>query len=210
MLSVGLHCRLIGRPARIGALERFLDHCAAAPEDLGVPPRGHRTPLDCNPSIRRCGVSSLMQPLEAAEASVWLKRYRNLADSRMGAKALSASDDFFADKQRMLQPGEPEWRAGVYDDHGKWMDGWESRRRRDAAHDHCIIQLAVAGKLRLLEIDTRYFTGNYPPFRLGRGRTARSRARCTDGLAAAAAAGGAAWRSAPVLPCRVGGKSARI
>jgi len=105
-----------------------------------------------------------MQPLEAAEASVWLKRYRNLADSRMGAKALSASDDFFADKQRMLQPGEPEWRAGVYDDHGKWMDGWESRRRRDAAHDHCIIQLAVAGKLRLLEIDTRYFTGNYPPF----------------------------------------------
>jgi allantoicase len=105
-----------------------------------------------------------MQPLDAGEASAWLERYRNLADSRLGAKALSASDDFFADKQRLLQPGEPEWRAGVYDDHGKWMDGWESRRRRDAAHDHCIIQLAVAGKLRLLEIDTRYFTGNYPPF----------------------------------------------
>ncbi len=26
MLSVGLHCRLAGRPARIAALERFLDH----------------------------------------------------------------------------------------------------------------------------------------------------------------------------------------
>jgi allantoinase len=26
MLSVGLHCRIIGRPARIGALERFLDY----------------------------------------------------------------------------------------------------------------------------------------------------------------------------------------
>ncbi|MDJ0391901.1 allantoinase PuuE [Rhodococcus sp. G-MC3] len=26
MLSVGLHCRLVGRPARIAALERFLDH----------------------------------------------------------------------------------------------------------------------------------------------------------------------------------------
>jgi len=26
MLSVGLHCRLIGRPGRIGALERFLDY----------------------------------------------------------------------------------------------------------------------------------------------------------------------------------------
>ncbi|WP_264069854.1 allantoinase PuuE [Mycolicibacterium komossense] len=26
MLSVGLHCRLVGRPARVAALERFLDH----------------------------------------------------------------------------------------------------------------------------------------------------------------------------------------
>ncbi|MSX08365.1 MAG: allantoinase PuuE [Actinobacteria bacterium] len=26
MLSVGLHCRLVGRPARMAALERFLDH----------------------------------------------------------------------------------------------------------------------------------------------------------------------------------------
>jgi len=109
-------------------------------------------------------VSSLTQPLDVAEAASWVKRYRNLADSRLGAAALSASDDFFADKERMLQPGEPEWRAGVYDDNGKWMDGWESRRRRDAGHDHCIIQLAVPGTLRLLEIDTRYFTGNYPPF----------------------------------------------
>ena len=109
-------------------------------------------------------MSSLTSPLEAAEPSPWLKRYRNLADSRLGAKALSASDEFFAARERMLQPGEPEWRAGVYDENGKWMDGWESRRRRDAGHDHCIIQLAVAGILELLEIDTRYFTGNYPPF----------------------------------------------
>jgi len=26
MLSIGLHCRLVGRPARIAAVERFLDH----------------------------------------------------------------------------------------------------------------------------------------------------------------------------------------
>jgi peptidoglycan/xylan/chitin deacetylase (PgdA/CDA1 family) len=26
MLSVGLHCRLVGRPARTAALQRFLDH----------------------------------------------------------------------------------------------------------------------------------------------------------------------------------------
>ena len=29
MLSVGLHCRLVGRPARLAALERFLDHLQA-------------------------------------------------------------------------------------------------------------------------------------------------------------------------------------
>src|ERR1700676_2243399 len=88
----------------------------------------------------------------------------NLADERLGAIAIFATDEFFAPLERMLKPGEPEWRAGVYDDHGKWMDGWESRRRRDAGHDHCIIRLAVPGTLQLLEIDTRYFTGNYPPF----------------------------------------------
>jgi allantoicase len=91
-------------------------------------------------------------------------RSTNMADERLGARALFATDDFFAPMTRMLNPGEPEWRAGVYDDHGKWMDGWESRRRRDQGHDYCIVQLAGPCKLALLEIDTRYFTGNYPPY----------------------------------------------
>ena len=88
----------------------------------------------------------------------------NLADPRLGAAALFASDEFFAPKERLLNPAEPEWRAGVYDDHGKWMDGWESRRRRDGGFDHCLIRLAAAGTLSLLEIDTRHFTGNFPPY----------------------------------------------
>jgi len=91
------------------------------------------------------------------------RRYINLADPRLGAAVLSASDEFFGPKERLLKPGEPEWRAGVYDEHGKWMDGWETRRRRDAGHDHCIVQLAAPGTLAALDIDTRHFTGNYPP-----------------------------------------------
>ena len=87
----------------------------------------------------------------------------NLADERLGAAGLSASDEFFAPLQRLLQAGEPEWRAGVYDDHGKWMDGWETRRRRGPGHDHCVIRLAAPSRLSLLDIDTRHFTGNYPP-----------------------------------------------
>jgi allantoicase len=87
----------------------------------------------------------------------------NLADDRLGAVGLSCSDEFFAPLQRMLQASEPEWRAGVYDAHGKWMDGWETRRHRGSGHDHCIVQLAAPCSLSLLDIDTRYFTGNYPP-----------------------------------------------
>ena len=26
MMSIGMHCRLLGKPGRIGALRRFLDH----------------------------------------------------------------------------------------------------------------------------------------------------------------------------------------
>jgi allantoicase len=89
--------------------------------------------------------------------------YVNLADARLGARSLSASDEFFAPAERMLQPGEPQWREGVYDDHGKWMDGWETRRRRDAGYDYCIVRLAGPCTLAALDIDTRYFTGNYPP-----------------------------------------------
>lgn len=87
----------------------------------------------------------------------------NLLDARLGARALSASDEFFAPMTRMLAAHEPEWRAGVYDDHGKWMDGWETRRRRGPGHDYCVVQLAAPCSLSLLEIDTRFFTGNFPP-----------------------------------------------
>ena len=93
-----------------------------------------------------------------------LKRYTNVADARLGAVALFATDEFFAAKERILQPTEPQWRAGVYDAHGKWMDGWESRRRRDQGHDYCILKLGAPSILAGLDIDTRYFTGNYPPF----------------------------------------------
>ncbi len=93
-----------------------------------------------------------------------LRNYTNVADERLGAVALFATDDFFAAKERMLHPGEPQWREGVYDAHGKWMDGWESRRRRDQGHDYCVVKLGARATLTVLDIDTRYFTGNYPPF----------------------------------------------
>ena len=90
-------------------------------------------------------------------------RMTNLADARLGAAAIHSTDDFFADMNRMLQHHAPVWKEGVYDDNGKWMDGWESRRKRDPGHDHCTVRLALPGRIKGLNIDTSYFTGNYAP-----------------------------------------------
>lgn len=86
----------------------------------------------------------------------------NLADPRLGAGVLSATDDFFADKDRLLDPAPAAYIAGKFDDHGKWMDGWESRRRRDPGYDWCVIRLARPGRILGVDIDTSFFTGNYP------------------------------------------------
>jgi allantoicase len=91
------------------------------------------------------------------------EKYVNLADARLGTKAVSVTDDWFAAVDRMLQPGEPVWKEGVYDDNGKWMDGWESRRKRFEGYDHAVIRLGVPGSIKGVDIDTRFFTGNYPP-----------------------------------------------
>ncbi|MBD1557154.1 allantoicase [Vibrio sp. S9_S30] len=87
----------------------------------------------------------------------------NLADAKLGAEAIYATDDFFADKSRLIRREAPVWKEGVYDDNGKWMDGWESRRKRQEGHDYCIVRLAMAGEISAVDIDTRFFTGNYPP-----------------------------------------------
>lgn len=105
--------------------------------------------------------SALTAP--AAELPDWARRQINLGDTRLGAAALSCSDDFFAPMERMLQPSPAVFVPGKYDDNGKWMDGWESRRRRIGGNDWCIVKLAVPGRLAGVDIDTSFFTGNFPP-----------------------------------------------
>jgi allantoicase len=87
----------------------------------------------------------------------------NLASAGLGAKALSATDDFFAEVGRMLADKPAVFIPDRYDDNGKWMDGWESRRRRGPGHDHAVVQLAVPGVITGFDVDTSHFTGNYPP-----------------------------------------------
>ena len=93
-----------------------------------------------------------------------LRRHHvNLAQPRLGSEVTYATDDFFADKARLIDPAEPVFIPGKYDSNGKWMDGWESRRKRVPGHDWCVIRLGVPGLIAGFEIDTRHFTGNYPP-----------------------------------------------
>jgi allantoicase len=106
-------------------------------------------------------VEADQQPAASAPAPFWV-RYPDLLQPRLGAEVEWASDEFFAPRHRLIQPEPPVWRAGVYDEHGKWMDGWETRRRRGGGHDSCIVRLGLRGVVRGVDIDTTHFDGNQP------------------------------------------------
>ena len=87
----------------------------------------------------------------------------NVASSDNGTKVIYCSDEFFADSSRMLLSSEPVWIEDKYVDTGKWMDGWESRRRRDGKDDFCFIRLGKKASIKSFNIDTTHFTGNFAP-----------------------------------------------
>jgi allantoicase len=86
----------------------------------------------------------------------------DLAAERLGGAVLVANDEFFAPKESLLKTGAPIFIEGKYTDLGKWMDGWETRRRRTPGFDWCIIRLGLSGIIRGVVVDTSYFRGNYP------------------------------------------------
>jgi allantoicase len=98
-------------------------------------------------------------PEDTDFSSIWV----DLAQPRLGSEVVFATDDFFAPKERLIDPADPIFVLEKFDENGKWMDGWESRRRRDANHDFCVVRLGRPGIIKGVEIDTRHFTGNYPP-----------------------------------------------
>jgi allantoicase len=86
----------------------------------------------------------------------------DLASARTGGRAIATNDDFFASKSNLIKPGPAIWIPDKYTSKGKWMDGWESRRRRVPGHDWCIVQLGMRGIVHGVNVDTSHFTGNYP------------------------------------------------
>jgi allantoicase len=86
----------------------------------------------------------------------------DLASERLGGAVLAANDEFFAPKDNLVKPGEAVFIEGKYTDVGKWMDGWETRRRREPGYDWCIVRLGLPGIVRGVIVDTAHFRGNFP------------------------------------------------
>ncbi len=97
--------------------------------------------------------------------------FLDLASSRLGGAVIASSDDFFAEKENLLLPHAAVWKEHAYTDRGKWMDGWESRRKRTPGYtsgagtewnDWAVVRLGVPGVLRGAVVDTSFFRGNFP------------------------------------------------
>ena len=88
----------------------------------------------------------------------------DLASEKLGGKAIACSDEFFALMKNLIKPGRGVFIPDKFTDHGKWMDGWESRRKRVPGHDWCIIKLGAPGVIKGFDVDTNHFLGNHPPY----------------------------------------------
>lgn len=86
----------------------------------------------------------------------------DLASERLGGIVVAANDEFFAPKENLIRASRPVWIEDRYTDRGKWMDGWETRRRRQPGHDWAIVRLGFAGAIHGFTLDTAHFKGNYP------------------------------------------------
>lgn len=90
-------------------------------------------------------------------------QYNDLASDVVGGKIIFATDEWFAPAHNLLKREPPQFIASAFTEFGKWMDGWETRRKRSPGHDWCIVQLGVPGIVFGFDVDTSFFTGNYAP-----------------------------------------------
>ena len=68
----------------------------------------------------------------------------DLASARLGARAIAASDEFFAEKENLLKPEPAIWIPDRYTDRGKWMDGSGLSRFSFSAKNSSLAAIARA------------------------------------------------------------------
>ena len=86
----------------------------------------------------------------------------DLASERLGGGVIAANDEFFAPRENLVKDSAPVFIEGKYTERGKWMDGWETRRRRTPGYDWAIVRLGLPGVIRGVVVDTAFFRGNFP------------------------------------------------
>jgi allantoicase len=86
----------------------------------------------------------------------------DLLSAGVGGRIVECNDEFFAEAANLIKEEPPVWREGLFTEQGKWMDGWETRRRREPGHDFCVLAMGIPGAIRKVTVDTSFFTGNYP------------------------------------------------
>ncbi|WP_244871728.1 allantoicase [Catellatospora sp. TT07R-123] len=87
----------------------------------------------------------------------------DLASRALGGSVVAANDEFFAERDNLINPWAPGFTPRTFGAKGQVYDGWETRRRREPGHDHAIVRLGTPGAVRGVVVDTAHFTGNYPP-----------------------------------------------
>ena len=88
----------------------------------------------------------------------------DLASRTFGGGIVEVNDEFFAAADHLIAPAPPVFSPRTFDHRGQVYDGWETRRRREPGHDYAIIRLGAPGVIRGIDIDTSFFTGNFPPY----------------------------------------------
>ena len=86
----------------------------------------------------------------------------DLASTRLGAAVVSASDEFFTEKEAVLNPHDPVPDDTRFTDRGRWVDGWLTRRHREQGVEWLTVGLGQAGLIKGIEVDFRHLAGNHP------------------------------------------------
>uniref|UniRef100_A0A182RE38 Allantoate amidinohydrolase n=1 Tax=Anopheles funestus TaxID=62324 RepID=A0A182RE38_ANOFN len=107
--------------------------------------------------------AEIMHASPAQEQQPAFTELSEVASIGSNGSILFATDDWFAPAEWMLKDSEPVFRPDEYTPFGKWMDGWETRRKRIPGHDWCVVELGAPTQIVGFMIDTAFFTGNYVP-----------------------------------------------
>ena len=115
----------------------------------------------------------------------------DLASRWLGGSVIAASDESFGEKENLLNPAPAAFEPGRYGPRGEIVDGWETRRRRDPGHDWALIRLGAPGLITEVDVDTSFFTGNFP-------ESVSLQACGCEGYPSPGELAGAAWE--PIVP----------